>query len=505
METLVNYSKTPRRYCASILGALALFVSQALGVQFPVSEDSWTSSSQSGTNNGTTQNLSILGADRRTWLKFDLNSFAFEQIRAQHVRRAILRIYVNSVTVAGQVDVVGVSGGWAEGTITHANAPSTYNDPGTNQPYASAQISTVDRFINIDITELVRDWLDGTSPNGGLVLKANSTLNANIDAKENNANSHSAVLDVDIGPTTNATGGIVYTDLSGNAARDIIITPGPIPSITIGGHTVLDDQSGNSSYLRLDTPSFQLGTGPIVYGAHAEGAGAVAMGAGFDAGYDTPVETAAIGVSAIALGYGSQSLADYSVAIGATNNTYASNSVALGTSNQLSIGANTSFAIGDTNFIDGPYSYALGAGNWIHSTASSSHAIGTGNSIGGYGDMALGQDNYVTGISSLGFGALNLVTADHAAAFSYGGIASHPWQFVIGTYNLDTDALFVIGSGSAAAQRRNALVVHWNNDTEAAGNVSSTKATGLNKFKAPILVPESGDISMGEFTAGEQP
>ena len=109
-------------------------------------------------------------------------------------------------------------------------------------------------------------------------------------------------------------------------------------------------------------------------------------------------------------------------------------------------------------------------------------------------------------------------------------------QFVVGSYNVpvtdtngvtrsDNDALLVVGNGYQTTNgnnvttttRSNALVVRWNGTVDAGGAVNasgaintggvvnSTAATGYNRFKTAVLVPQSGDISMGEFTSGPQP
>jgi len=60
-------------------------------------------------------------------------------------------------------------------------------------PLTSANVHD---FILIDVTPALGAWLDGTEPNDGIALVANSPLNASFDSKENTTNSQPAELDI---------------------------------------------------------------------------------------------------------------------------------------------------------------------------------------------------------------------------------------------------------------------------------------------------------------------
>src|SRR5205807_1694087 len=72
-------------------------------------------------------------------------------------------------------------------------------------------VSSVQTFVVIDVTQLIKDWLDGL-PNNGIALVGNSTsLSAQFDSKENGNTSHESQLEVSLinpGPQgpTGATG-----------------------------------------------------------------------------------------------------------------------------------------------------------------------------------------------------------------------------------------------------------------------------------------------------------
>ena len=121
------------------------------------------------------------GGEKRTYLAFDLSG-----VDPAQLGRATLRLFHyhtgggNALTLG----VVRVTGSWTEGTGTYK--PSTPAGPGeiswVNQPSFDprpvAQFHPgpgVDKWVEVDITPLVRTWLSGT-PNHGLMIKAEGAL-----------------------------------------------------------------------------------------------------------------------------------------------------------------------------------------------------------------------------------------------------------------------------------------------------------------------------------------
>lgn len=101
------------------------------------------------------------------------------------------------------------------------------------------------------------------------------------------------------------------------------------------------------------------------------------------------------------------------------------------------------------------------------------------------GPLAIGGSVAVTGAKSAAVGS-NLSVAGYQ-------------QFVIGSYHEESgsttawepnDPLFVVANGGGPSARSNAVVVRKNGNTEFNGDVSVT---------GTLRVPESGDLSMGEF------
>ena len=110
--------------------------------------------------------------------------------------------------------MVAANSAWTEEAITHSNAPVTSNDPGTGLPYATTAFTTisVNDYYTFDVTELVRDWLDGTKTNHGIVLMAAAatpSVSVTFISKEAASKGHQPTLHIVLaGPQgpTGATG-----------------------------------------------------------------------------------------------------------------------------------------------------------------------------------------------------------------------------------------------------------------------------------------------------------
>jgi len=125
-----------------------------------------------------------VGGEKRAYLKFDLSG-----IDQENVKKATLRLFQNHTSGKNTlaVGVHAVTGQWQEGSDTyHSGQTEKVALPGeiswVNQPsfspYQSASFlpnAGKDQYIDVDITQLVRQWLAGT-PNNGLVLKVAGNL-----------------------------------------------------------------------------------------------------------------------------------------------------------------------------------------------------------------------------------------------------------------------------------------------------------------------------------------
>jgi hypothetical protein len=161
-----------------------------------LSRDAYTSSAFPTTNFGRDLNLRVSASpDQRTWIRFALTSTLPPGISGSHIELATLRLWINNSTpqAQGQFNVNRIIGAWAEGTITHANAPAF--DP---VPVATSTLGSTRNFIDFDITQLVRSWQDGVVPNEGIVCiaAAGSPVAGGFDSRENTSTSHEPQLEV---------------------------------------------------------------------------------------------------------------------------------------------------------------------------------------------------------------------------------------------------------------------------------------------------------------------
>jgi hypothetical protein len=160
--------------------------------QITPSGDAYTNTATPTTNLGTKPLLDVESATQTTYIQFDLSSIPSGYTSAS-IAKATLKLYVNAVTTAGSFNVDYVNGSWSERTITAALAPALGTTIVSSVPLTSANVHD---FILIDVTPALGAWLDGTEPNDGIALVANSPLNASFDSKENTTNSQPAELDI---------------------------------------------------------------------------------------------------------------------------------------------------------------------------------------------------------------------------------------------------------------------------------------------------------------------
>src|SRR5262249_29441159 len=73
--------------------------------------------------------------------------------------------FVSSLTTPGTLDVRRVLGPWTEETLSEATAPPL----GTLEA-AGVTADQMNGFISVDVTQVVRDWIDGVAPNQGLAI-----------------------------------------------------------------------------------------------------------------------------------------------------------------------------------------------------------------------------------------------------------------------------------------------------------------------------------------------
>src|SRR5438445_163890 len=178
------------------VGAPLLGPREASAVLAELAADTSTMAS-SRANHGAAKALRIAGPPtsnrvQKTFLKFDLSTLP-PGTTGSDVTRAMLTVFANRVNVPGMLDALPVTSDWSEATVT-----------GNHEPTLGAAVATAvpvpakNEFVAIDVTALVKDWLDGVAPNDGMALVANAGagLFAVLDSKENSRTSHAPTLDI---------------------------------------------------------------------------------------------------------------------------------------------------------------------------------------------------------------------------------------------------------------------------------------------------------------------
>ncbi len=118
------------------------------------------------------------GGERHAFLRFDLSTLP----SGVAVNKAALRVYVNTVNAGGSVDVHQVVDAWSEATLSALNSPAL----GALAASFDVAASDQDQFVTVDVTNVVRGWLEGSVPNHGIALVPSVTnpIRMAFDSKE---------------------------------------------------------------------------------------------------------------------------------------------------------------------------------------------------------------------------------------------------------------------------------------------------------------------------------
>src|SRR5438034_670148 len=199
--------KVALAFVLAFVGACFLRPSDASAVLAMPEADAHVTAGSRGTF-GALKTLRIQGPPARNrvrtaFIRFDLSTLA-PGTTGSEVTRATLMVFVNSVRVPGSLDVRQVTSAWSEATIS-----------GTNEPTLGATIASAllappkNEFLLVDVTAMVKDWLDGVAPNDGVALVANGTdgVVLRLDSKENSKTGHAPLLDITLAGSEAATAG----------------------------------------------------------------------------------------------------------------------------------------------------------------------------------------------------------------------------------------------------------------------------------------------------------
>jgi hypothetical protein len=178
-------------FAISLLSLCASFAHNALAVEAPITADTYVSAAVPGNNFGAINTLNV-GGGSSTFLSFDLSTLPAGATGAK-VAKASMLLWVNKIGAPGTLDVLPVTAAWNEASLTYNTSP------GTGAAVASAPLTAAGQYIVVDVTALVRNWVDYPGQNFGLAVAASAAQPLTVgafDSKENTATSHAPLLDI---------------------------------------------------------------------------------------------------------------------------------------------------------------------------------------------------------------------------------------------------------------------------------------------------------------------
>jgi hypothetical protein len=235
-RNIIRNSLTRVSIIVILLSALAV----GTFAQTVLVSDAYTSATSANGNFGTSPTLTV-SANNTAYVRFEIARTLPAGTKGDDVGRSTVKLYVSKVATAGKLDVYPILDHWDEKTITANNAPPIGSVASTTQQIEKA---TQGNYVLIDITNLVKQWLDGSGQNGipnyGFALAPHpvdpetpQVADINFDSKENSQTSHDGLLSVQLnsGPTGLQT---VTTDATltgdGTAANPLGVATGAITS-----------------------------------------------------------------------------------------------------------------------------------------------------------------------------------------------------------------------------------------------------------------------------------
>lgn len=190
---------------AAVLATLAA-APKTLAVDALLLQDTYVDNGATGTkpppnlsNYGSGADLRVFkGSGRigRSFIKFNIATVPPGATPANIVQARLLLWVNGNSTLPGSITIIPVTVAWDELKLTDTTAGSlTFGAP----KLADIPVSNVANFISIDVTDLVKGWLNGSLVNEGLMIEASTsatTLNLAFDSKESTLTSHAPQLEI---------------------------------------------------------------------------------------------------------------------------------------------------------------------------------------------------------------------------------------------------------------------------------------------------------------------
>lgn len=184
---------TSHLLAALVATPLLLLAPAASAVQTMLMADAHVSSLNPGGNFGAAAKMEV-NATSSALLRFNFASLP-SGVAADQVLNASLFVYVSGVTTAGAIELRPLNANWTEARVTANNLPGS-TPAGTG---ASAEVPLAAKYVRVDVTADVQQWLAGTTSNYGWLLTPTPAAPGTaitLDAKEDGATAHTAILEI---------------------------------------------------------------------------------------------------------------------------------------------------------------------------------------------------------------------------------------------------------------------------------------------------------------------
>ena len=182
---------TLKSLSATLLLLAGLSPLNAQAVLLPVIADTYLAPAADAA--GTSEIIKV-NSNNKALLNFALSPLP-SGITGANIDKARLVFFVKSVPTSGKLEVSPVTSTWAEGTVNTATAPTVGSSLAT-----SAALSRSDTYYAVDITQLVKNWLDKPASSFGLALQPfrGTSTSVTLDSKEATQTSQAAYIDIDL-------------------------------------------------------------------------------------------------------------------------------------------------------------------------------------------------------------------------------------------------------------------------------------------------------------------
>jgi hypothetical protein len=241
--TLTDVAFGNHKYSAAVTMASGGGGSQAT-TQQAVDQDTQIREGSASQNYGSNAELEVQvfnNADSQALYRFDISSIA----AGTTIAKAVAKIFVIAQPVDADVNLYRITSDWQEGTATWDNMAIAY-DAGI--AHGSIPVgSPTGQFVDVDITGLVQQWVNGIVPNHGVMLVTNAfNDDSTYTSKEYGNVSRRPLLEVTtvsgqlaVSPATISVTGTLQNGVSRQIVRDnvpvfnaaspstLVLQPGP--------------------------------------------------------------------------------------------------------------------------------------------------------------------------------------------------------------------------------------------------------------------------------------